>query len=138
MSENANENAIAANVKTFPIVGSFYRPPAKMILEHLALDTPLYLEAEPTNQFDVNAIAVYLESKDIPSATLAALEPLLPSCGHSLESLEDLKLIHLGYIPKELAKILRGRNFWSADGVFVTSSSGAPQIKFTDPSKTDA
>ena len=130
MSENS-----VSNVKTFPIVGSYYRPPAKLILEHLAIDTPMYLEAEPTNPYDVNAIAVYLESKDIPEATLKALEPLLPACGHSLESLEDMKTIHLGYIPKELAKILRGRDFHSADGTFTTSSSGTPQIKFIDPSK---
>lgn len=123
------------NTKTFPIVGAFYRPPAKLILEHLALDTPLYLEAEPTNAYDVNAIAVYLCTHDIPAASLKALEPLLPSCGHSVESLEDMQTIHVGYIPKELAKVLRSRGFITADGVFATSSTGAPQITFVDNSK---
>jgi hypothetical protein len=124
-----------AQVKTLPIVGAFWRPPAKTILENLALDTKLHLIPEPENQYDINAVAVYVHHKDIPIASLKALESQLPGCGHSLESLEDLVIIHLGYIPKELAKILRERGFNGAEGTFQTGAKGGPYVEFVDPTK---
>lgn len=129
MSENQT------NIKTLPIVGSFFRPPAKLVCEKLALDTKLTLKPEPENQFDVNAVAVWLNFFDMSHGTMAALVDELPSCGHSIESLEDMKDIHLGYIPKELAKILRERGFEGAEGKFKTSSKGSPMVEFVDHSK---
>lgn len=122
-------------LKTLPIVGGFYRPPAKTVMEHLALDTKLSLVPEPENPHDINAIAVYVHFKDIPQESLAALEPVLPSCGHSIESLEDAVTIHLGYIPKELAKILRERGFHGAEGNFATGAKGGPMVTFIDYTK---
>ena len=45
-------------MNTFPIVGAYYHPPAKALIDALAVDTPLLLIAEPDNAYDPNAIAV--------------------------------------------------------------------------------
>ena len=131
MSESSNKT----NVKTLPIVGAFFRPPAQLILENLATDTKLSLIADPENPYDRNAVAVYLDFADIPWNTISAIEDKLQSCGSSIEALAETKTIHVGFIPKEIAAVLRGRGFFSAEGSFQTTSTGKPLVKFVDSSK---
>lgn len=45
----------------FPIVGMQHHKPAPTIMSLLPVGTPLYLELEPTNQYDPNAIKVWIE-----------------------------------------------------------------------------
>lgn len=122
---------------TLPIVGAFFRPPAKILLEHLAVGTPLTLLAEPTNAFDPNAIAVWVNTADIPSAAHASLEQALPSAGFSLDDILGQSAVHLGYIPKEFAAQLKA-SATIVDNVdypvlFSVNAKGAPRVRFEYP-----
>lgn len=118
---------------TLPIVGAFYRPPAKALIDALPIGTRLQLIAEPDNAFDPNAIAVWLEVKDIPESVHSTLEESLPAFGHSLDTLKAQDAWHLGYLRKEKAKELKDNGFPSAvpvEGSFRTSASGSPMVSF--------
>jgi hypothetical protein len=121
---------------TFPIVGMFYRPPAKALIDALAVGTPLLLIAEPENNFDPNAVAVWLHSKDIPEASYTALEETLPPFGWTLEKVLEEEEHHLGYIPKEMAAQLKAcgavKDGEAVEVTFSTSASGAPRVKFAE------
>jgi hypothetical protein len=122
---------------TMPIVGAFFRPPAKTLLDALAVGTPLTLKAEPTNNFDPNAIAVWLRSADIPEASHDFLEANLPASGHSIEDIMAQEYWHLGYIPKEMAAELKA-HYVVLDGqdlpvTFAVNPKGAARIKFPEP-----
>jgi len=125
------------STNTLPIVGAFYRPPAKALLDALPIGTPLYLLAEPDNQYDPNAVAVYLRSSDIPPQSQDKLMETLPPFGFDLETILLQDSWHLGYIPKEMAKVLRetGQILDEApiDVSFSTSASGAPRIRRDQP-----
>lgn len=119
----------------YPIVGAFYRPPAKQLLAALAVGTPLIVRAEPDNQYDVNACAVWLRSADIPDSALAELDGTLPDCGKSLDEVLAEYEWHVGYIPKEMAAALRAQNIVADDdvpGTFAVSASGQPRIVLAD------
>ena len=125
------------STNTLPIVGMFYRPPAKVLIENLAIGTPLFLLAEPDNQFDPNAVAVYLESHNIPEAAHASLEEALPAFGFSLDAVLGQDQWHLGYIPKDFAAQLRQTETvipnLPVDVTFSTSANGSPRVRFTEP-----
>lgn len=119
----------------YPIVGAFYRPPAQVILDNLALDTPLFVWAEPDNPVDPNAIAVYL-----PHGQLANLpddiDNAMRGSGHTKQGLiaegQDVKL---GFIPKRQAASLRGHGFpkdTPISGTFVFGGDGGPRILWDD------
>ncbi len=80
---------------TAPIVGSHFRPPAKAILQVLPLGHPLQLKPEPENQYDPQAVAIW-----VASATLQEFEDelslTLPGYGYAFEELPQA--IHLGYM----------------------------------------
>lgn len=80
------------------LMGAHFRPPAKLILEHLQGGTELYLLPEPTNPYDENAIKVCLATENLP--TSADFSDALAGFGHSLESLHGEAFLHLGYIEK--------------------------------------
>ena len=121
---------------TLPIVGAFYRPPAKALIEILPIGTPLFLIAEPDNPYDPNAIAVFLESANIPDAAQATLEETLPPFGFSVEQVLSQPAWHLGYLPKEMAAKITTAGIIGTDPfevTFSTSANGAPRIRSTEP-----
>lgn len=123
-------------MSTYPIVGAFYRPPAQALISVLSIGTPLTLIAEPENEHDINAVAVWLYSKDIGENAHEVLEGLLPSYGTSLETVLSQEAWHIGYIAKEYAKQLREAGTVPTDGPkagsFSLSTGGAPRVRLTD------
>ena len=124
-------------VFNLPIVGAFYRPPAKMILDNLAVGTPLLLAAEPDNPHDPNAVAVWITTADIPQPTLDVLELNLPNVGLDIESFVSVDQWHLGYIPKEWAAQLRLSGDVGPDtivhGTFMVGDANKPNFRFDNP-----
>jgi hypothetical protein len=122
---------------TLPIVGAFYRPPAKTLLAALAIGTPLFLMAEPTNEFDANAVAVFLESQNIPEAAHEMLSQELPNFGFDLDTILSQDQWHLGYIPKQFASALRASETIMPnapfDVEFAISGDGSPRVRFAEP-----
>lgn len=80
------------------ILGSHFRPPAKLIFQYLATGTVLQLEPEPDNPYDPNAIKVLLRSEDLP--TDEEFIDNLSSFGHDIEELAARSAIHLAYIER--------------------------------------
>jgi hypothetical protein len=109
--------------RTYPIVGSFYRPPAKAILSVLSVGAQLTLRNDPygtvcgVTHTDPTAIAVYVDSNQVPDGEDLRLAG--GECGfrideERMDDPEDWARIvldqpewHLGYIPKVEAARLR-------------------------------
>jgi hypothetical protein len=117
---------------TFPIVGAFFRPPAKAILEVLSSGSPLILRPEPDNPSDPNAIQVW-----VTRATLAALSASAsarlgetgPLFGHELADILAAPEHHLGYIPRTSAgAVAHTLDGHEAQGKLSFAASGAAQI----------
>lgn len=70
-----------------PLVGSFAKRGAELILEHLPAGCPLLLDPEPDNPYDANAIRVLVSASSIPESERPALSEELPNFGLSLEEL---------------------------------------------------
>ena len=120
-----------------PIVGAFYRPPAKLVCELLSVGQELVLYAEPDNEHDTNAVAVWLMTDTIGEATKEALAERLPEHGLTLEQFLAQPEWHLGYIPKELAAQLKATGTVE-DGLavpvtFSTLVTGKPAVHFASP-----
>lgn len=81
-----------------PIVGIYFRPPAKAILQCLPGGASLRLEREPDNQWDACAVKVWIRTADIPEAQYETLDALASGFGSSLREVL-LQAEHLvGYI----------------------------------------
>jgi len=88
----------------YPIVGAFYRPPAKAILDALPQDTTLLLRAEPENPHDSYAVMVVLRSADISEGPAREkLAETLPNFGFDLDEIMAQEEWHIGYIPRTVA-----------------------------------
>lgn len=123
---------------SYPIVGSHYRQPAPVILEALGLFHPLLLRAEPSNQYDINAIQVLLQTETLLPDIKAQeyLKDQLSACGLELSDIFAQDEWHLGYIPKDIAKILRDENVVPIDEdinvIFSTNHNGRPFVLLGD------
>jgi hypothetical protein len=95
------------SIHNLPIVGAFYRPPAKLILQAIAVGTPLLLSAEPDNEFDPHAVAVWIITENIAGPALELLELNIPTVGIDMETFVSQEQWHLGYVPKEWSVKLR-------------------------------
>jgi hypothetical protein len=87
-----------------PIVGAKYRKPADTILANLPDGSELFLEREPENTFDSNAVMVCLPigwMDKVPEADLQAIRESVESAGDPWPV--DGGPLHVGYIPKGLA-----------------------------------
>ena len=118
---------------SYEIVGAHFRPPAKGLLAGLEQGTKLHLIAEPTNRFDINAIQVILFSKDILETSWPNLEEELNKFGKERNDILAQNSWHLGYIRKEIAKVLRETNAIQTEkyypGTYLVSFSGKPIIE---------
>ena len=91
-----------------PLMGAHFRPPAKALIQALSSDHPLELRPEPTNPYDPNAVAVWLDASTIaPDILDEELAFTLPSQGQDVESLLEQKWWQLGYLAKEKAAIFQ-------------------------------
>jgi hypothetical protein len=127
--------------RSYPIVGMHFRhqhgTPAKGIVKALSLGTRLTLQAEPTNPFDANAVMVLLRGEDIPDDCMDRLSEACGEYGHTAPQIAAEPVMHLGYIPRELAALLRQDDRVPADGTeveaeFACSRSGAPMAVIED------
>lgn len=87
----------------YPIVGAHFRPPAKVILQFLPMNAPLVCEREPSNEFDPNAIAVYVEPSAIPQSVHQDLDLMAAGFGYGIEDILAEPRWHLGYVPAKFA-----------------------------------
>ena len=132
----------------YPIVGAHFRPPAKAILSSLPQGAALSLVPEPENPFDSNAIAVFVEPKEIPPSEHETLAETAQGMGFTMEDILTAPAWHLGYIPKALAAAIVGdlndalANLDSPNGDGLGTSwpgtlafdiKGAPQVLFHLP-----
>lgn len=119
---------------SFPIVGGFHRPPALVLMNALAIGTPLFLIAEPDNPYDPNAIAVWLLSANIPTTSHATLEEKLPVFGFDLTGILNEEQWQLGYIPKVQTAELRAAYSLPLDAkldvTYSVTAKGQHMIRF--------
>ena len=119
--------------QTCPIVGAFYRPPAKALLDHMPVGAKLILRAEPENPYDSNAIAVWFPQETMILISKPALDEVLAGYGTTCHDLALVDETHLGYIPKEMAANLKSSGF--PEGVDITAefsvgSNDGPRVRF--------
>jgi hypothetical protein len=89
-------------------MGAHFRPPAKALIQALASDHPLELRPEPSNPYDPNAVAVWLDADTIDEETLETeLAFTLLAQGQDVESLLAQRWWQLGYLAKDKAAILQ-------------------------------
>lgn len=80
-------------------VGAFHRPPAKALINMTIGGTRVWLQKEPTNAFDPNAIKILLPSESIPADQFDEQAAALAGYGHDRDSVLAIPLHHIGYIP---------------------------------------
>ena len=132
-----------------PIMGSHFRPPAKVVLQALPAQHPLQLRPEPTNPYDQNAVAVWIDANTVPDDALEELRHTLPANGSNIEDFLEQRYWHLGYMPKAqaadhqepIALLIEGHNvdatvsgigfLWDGFPATLTfTSEGKPAISF--------
>jgi HIRAN domain len=119
-----------------PIVGAYYHPPAKSILQVLPAGTPLWLEPEPDNIHDPNAVKILVASANIPQSAHEELALLAALQGWSLEEILCEETWHLGYVPRGLAPSVC-RALEAGGSTLATlcfSPKGAPLAAWDEPS----
>lgn len=118
---------------TYMIVGARFRPPAQAILNSITPETSLYLRAEPSNEYDPNAIQVFIKTQDIPEFCHERLVQELEGTGKYLEDIQAQAEWHLGYIPKEIAALLRANLLVETEreylGEFLFNYDNKPMIR---------
>lgn len=142
-----------------PIVGAFWRPPAKTIMSLLSGGHELILDPEPENPHDPNAIrvCVKLKSINIDEEYFDIIEDELMRFGATWADLmkDDLGNevedpdFHLGYIPRsgtktakidgqpsignlEVLDMIRGGPDWKSTLTFSPAGQPLVQIRNTD------
>jgi len=126
-------NETKSLLQSHHIVGSRYRPPARALLDAIAVGTPLTLRAEPTNAVDPNAIAVYLKTADIGDRAWVKLDGTLRWYDTDIMTVMSESEYHVGYIAAAIAAVLRSQGFPDTDvpGKFAISPRGTPKVEFT-------
>lgn len=90
------------------LVGSHFRPPAKLVIASLPAGYRLRLDPEPSNEYDSNgaAIKVLCNPSQIPASQHQQLADELPNCGWDLTELLAAEELFLGYVAAERNKDL--------------------------------
>lgn len=93
-----------------PLVGTYFRPPAKQVVAHLPRGASLLLWPEPTNPYDPKAIQVLVSLRDtLPILQYEALDEAMEGTGFSLpDLLENPEMFQLGYLARSGAKTALG------------------------------
>lgn len=113
-----------------PLVGSYYYKPATALLQSVPSGTPLDLRPEPFNQYDENAVAVWLSPSHIPVVQRGLLEPILAGFGFSLEELLEEGPRQVGHLAKEFAAQLQSPIILGklSSAILTFTGSGKPQV----------
>lgn len=119
-----------------PLVGMRWHPPALTIVQGLGMDEPLIIKREPENQFDENAIQVFLPEgwpKDnLELANTAAEEATAQGLEAIAEAISYGAPIFLGYIraveAKDWARVMDEGGETSLEAKLTFSSTGSPQV----------
>jgi hypothetical protein len=89
------------------LVGAFFRPPAKAIMEHAPANAKLELVPEPENPYDALAIRVLFNLTQVPESQHEALRLKLPGTGHDWDELVGSgESLFVGYVCTEHNKDL--------------------------------
>ena len=119
---------------TLPIVGAHFRPPAKALIQSMPMAHPLELRPEPTNPYDSNAVAIWLDAHTLPDESLEELRHTLPGMGSDIDDLMSQRHWHIGYIPKTDAIHLQPRIDAAIEGHNVeTDASGDGFVRLGHP-----
>lgn len=119
---------------TLPIVGAHFRPPAKALIQSMPMAHPLELRPEPTNPYDSNAVAIWLDAHTLPEESLEELRHTLPGMGSDIDDLMSQRYWHIGYIPKTNAIHLQPRFDAAIEGHNVeTDASGDGFVRLGHP-----
>jgi hypothetical protein len=112
----------------YPIVGAHFHRPAKAILAVLPIGTLLDVIPEPDNEYDPNAIAIWVKSDQIPREAAGELDNLSKGYGFNAEEiLQPGDMWMLGYIPREIAAKLQP--FEMKTGKFSVGANGGPRVE---------
>lgn len=107
------------------LVGMHFRPPAKLILETLKSGTPLQLAHEPDNEYDANAVRVFVRLGEVPESQHARLEAELPGFGWDIETFRSRaevgESLMLGYIAASKNKALKDQSEFVSNEVFLAA-----------------
>jgi hypothetical protein len=95
------------SVTIVPLMGAYYRPPAQSIISNLKGGSTLILEAEPTNEYDKNAIKVLVASDEIPKERDEALDLMAQGYGFSIQEIRSRDRWHLGYLARDSAEKIK-------------------------------
>jgi len=116
----------------YDIVGMRFRPPATGLVNGISTGQTLYLRAEPQNPYDSNAIQVILKSEEINPESYKNLNSELAGFGKDIDDILSIPEWHLGYIRKEVAKVLRDNQIVNEgtdiQGEFNLNFTGKPMI----------
>lgn len=88
-----------------PLVGLYFRPPAKALLQSIPSGYPLELRPEPHNPYDPNAVAVWLDARHLNDEAIDELTSTLPGMGHDIEEVLAAPWWQLGYIARAEAAL---------------------------------
>jgi hypothetical protein len=133
-------NLTAVRNYTFEIVGSYYRPPAQIVLNNLssAPEARLWLTPEYSNPHDSNAIAVWLEVNQIPANILNRILDLCQKQNMLTEPLND-DFIQLGYVSRQEAALLRCEEGELVDSIpgeyYISPVTNKYFVKFSLPAE---
>ena len=118
---------------SLPLVGSHFRPPAKALIQSMPMAHPLELRPEPTNPYDSNAVAVWLNAHTLPDEALEELRHTLPGMGSDIDDLMAQRHWHLGYIPKTDAATLQApiAEHGACHAALSFDGTGKPLVTFT-------
>lgn len=91
-----------------PIRGFHFHPPAKALVQFIPFQAQLLLRREPENQYDPNAIQVWIAPQAFPESVEDQLQVDLMGFGMDLAQFREQAHWLLGYIGKEFAFQLAG------------------------------
>lgn len=134
--------------RSFPIVGAFYRPPAKALVSSLPLGTELLVRSDPYGEVvgsphnDPSALAVFLPVTEKLERELTNDEGQLTAIGRNMEEMLGgygfcvAEILHekewcLGYIPRKDAEMILTPS-GDLPATFLMGSQGGPRVNF-DP-----
>lgn len=115
------------------LVGMQFHPPALAVLSALPAGCPLEVRPEPQNEYDPNALAVWLEIKNIPATAHETLSERLPGYGVTLEEFLQREEIQIGYIAKGEAAGIAGRLKGPSSGHLSFSGGDRPRVLIAVP-----
>lgn len=126
---------------THPIVGMYYRPPAKALVAVLPVGTRLLLRSDPcgsatgSDHTDPTAIAVFLATTDFPQRAEAAFDTEGAQYGYDTARLREAEEWCLGFIPKHLAAHMHNEAGFPTDrdvvGEFTCTGNASPLVRYT-------